>query len=423
MEPRPLRNVPAKTALIACLAPLLIATACATPGGPPSQAGGGPASAGPKRLIAAIHGNPTSILYSLNSGGGGRVDGGMELQGLVNSGMAVQTSGGEWTPVLAEAIPSVDNGLWKIFPDGRSETTWKIRSGATWHDGAPLTGDDFVFTVQLSRDKNMPWLVDPNLSLIDSADSLDPSTVRIAWKQPYIRADQMFGKGSVSVVYPKHILEEPYTRGAGQNISNLSYFTSEYIGTGPFKEKEWVIDQRVTLTAFDGYAPGRPKVDELEVRFIPDAQTIAANILSDTVDFTLGPGLALEEGLAARDRWPQGTMQIGVSGNISMNPQFLNPDPPILANVQFRKALYMSINRQELVDTLTYGLSRPLDANVSPEEPEFKAVQSQIVRYQFDPTKAQQMITDLGYTRGTNGMFADSAGSPLVIQIMATTDD
>jgi len=184
-----------------------------------------------------------------------------------------------------------------------------------------------------------------------------------------------------------------------------------------------VVDQYVTLSAFDGYVPGRPKVDELEVRFIPDAQTIAANLLSNTVDLTLGPGLALEEGLAVRDRWSEGRMQIGVSGNISMNPQFLNPDPPILANVQFRKALYMSINRQELVDTLTYGLSRPLDANLSPEEPEYKAIQSQIVRYPFDPTRAMQMITDLGYKKGANGMFADSSGNPLVVQNMATTDD
>src|SRR5438132_1296515 len=88
-----------------------------------------------------------------------------------------------------------------------------LPSGTAWHDGIPLTGHDLVFTAQLARDKSMPWIVEQAWSFIDATDAPDASTFRITWKQPYIRVDQMFGRSGVSAVYPKHILEEPYTRG------------------------------------------------------------------------------------------------------------------------------------------------------------------------------------------------------------------
>ena len=59
-------------------------------------------------------------------------------------------------PVLAEAIPSFENGLWKVFPDGQMETTWKIREGARWHDGTPFTSGDVLFTSKLEQDKELP---------------------------------------------------------------------------------------------------------------------------------------------------------------------------------------------------------------------------------------------------------------------------
>jgi ABC-type transport system substrate-binding protein len=49
------------------------------------------------------------------------------------------------TPYLAEALPTANTDTWRILPDGRMETIYRLRPSLTWHDGAPLTAADFVF--------------------------------------------------------------------------------------------------------------------------------------------------------------------------------------------------------------------------------------------------------------------------------------
>jgi peptide/nickel transport system substrate-binding protein len=116
-------------------------------------------------------------------------------------------------------------------------------------------------------------------------------------------------------------------------------------------------------------------------------------------------------------------MSTGPSGWINMNPQFLNPDPPILLNPQFRRALYVGIDRARLAEELMYGLSGVLHSSIHPQDPEYQSIEPFIVRYDYDPRRAGQMIEDLGYRKGGDGMYQDPAGKPLSIQIMATQDD
>jgi peptide/nickel transport system substrate-binding protein len=254
---------------------------------------------------------------------------------------------------------------------------------------------------------------------------LDDRTVKVVWKEPYIRADQASVGTSglpLNPPFPRHLLEQPYTTDK-DTFQTLPYWTTEFVGTGPFQVKEFARDQYATLVAFDRYVLGRPKLDEVQVRFIPDDNALVANILAGEVQLTLGPGVSLEQGIQVRDRWQEGKMLAGPSSYINMNVQFLNPDPPILSDVRFRKALYMALDRQQLVEELTFGLSSVAESSIHPSEPEYPFVQPSIVRYQFDPRAATQAIEGLGYRKGTDGMFVDGGGRPLVINVMATQDD
>jgi ABC-type transport system substrate-binding protein len=222
-------------------------------------------SAAPKRLVAAIRGNPASVSNVLNAGGGGRIDGAVEMSGLTSSGFAVQGQRGQWLPVLAEQLPSLQNGTWTLLPDGRMETSWTIKKGALWHDGAPLTSQDVIFTTTMLRDASMPWIVDPVYRYIESVQAVDDRTVKVIWNQAYIRADQL----PMNPVFPGHLLEERY-QSDKENVVNLPFWTSDFVGTGPFRVRGFVRDSHLDLVAFDGYVLGRPKLDELEVRFIAD---------------------------------------------------------------------------------------------------------------------------------------------------------
>src|SRR5205823_15053455 len=148
---------------------------------------------------------------------------------MVGSGLTVgRDLDSVFVPQLAEAVPSAENGLWKIFPDGTMETTWRIRAGARWHDGTALTSEDLLFTAQLEQDKDLPVVIDPAYGVVASITAPDPQTVTVTWKSPYITADQFFSQPPV----PKHILEPPYLANKDSFVG-LPYWNTAFVGAGP----------------------------------------------------------------------------------------------------------------------------------------------------------------------------------------------
>ena len=111
----------------------------------------------PTRAVAVIRGD----IPTLMPGTRGAVPGAPELEELLTVGLTSGQGRGEpFIARAAEAVPSVDNGLWRLLPDGRMETTWRLRRDGHWHDGVPMTADDFTFKARLEQDERMPF-VDP----------------------------------------------------------------------------------------------------------------------------------------------------------------------------------------------------------------------------------------------------------------------
>ena len=65
---------------------------------------------------------------------------------LFNATLTLVDSVGNPLPYLASALPQLNGASWKVSPDGRMETTYPLKPNLVWHDGAPLTADDFAFT-------------------------------------------------------------------------------------------------------------------------------------------------------------------------------------------------------------------------------------------------------------------------------------
>src|SRR5438552_3252650 len=112
----------------------------ASPGAAPAQqAAPVSTSSGPKRVVASVRGDPFTIADSINAAGGGRVAGVRDLEMLTNSGLGLVDPQGQMLPLLAETLPTTENGGWQVFPDGRMRTTWKLKPNVVWHDGQPFT--------------------------------------------------------------------------------------------------------------------------------------------------------------------------------------------------------------------------------------------------------------------------------------------
>jgi peptide/nickel transport system substrate-binding protein len=324
-------------------------------------------------------------------------------------------------PRLAATMPSTSNGQWKINADGTMEMTWKLRPDAKWHDGTAFTSEDLAFTVRIGQDAELPLLSSRVFRFIESVATPDPQTITVSWNRPYILADTMF-TNEVGLPLPKHLLENAYTSNKATFVEQ-PYFTAEFVGAGPFKVREFARASHVVLEAFDGYVLGRPNIDEIEVKFFNDPTVIVANVQSGVVDLTMGRGLAPEQAVQAAEQWQNGKVDVSFASWIALYPQFIDPDPAVLANVEFRRALMHGLNREQMVEALTLGKSRPVTSYIGPSSPEFEDVQSAVMKYDFDPRKAAQTIEGLGYGRGPDGQYRDAAGQPLTIEIRTTAGD
>ncbi len=409
------------THIRAILALIVIAVlaGCAGPESRPVSTAQEQGRAGPKRITVAIRGEPHNLNDRINSAGPGGVAGVAELALLVSAGLADVDSTTVVAPRLAAELPSLENGLWQISPDGRMTTTWKLKPDLVWHDGAPFTTSDLIFTATVGQDKEVGLLRDRAYDFVDSVEAPDPTTITVRWNGTYILADNMFS--SFAIPLPRHLLERPYTEDRPNFITH-PYWTREFVGTGPFKLREWAQNSHLVITAFDRYALGRPKLDEIEVRFFLDPNVVIANLLSGTVEMTMGRGISLEQGVEARDKWQQGTLGLSYGSWIALFPQFINPNPAVIGDARFRRALLHAVDRKNIIDTILYGQVPVPTSFINPGLPEFRETEAAAIRYDYDPRRAAQLIEELGYTRGGDGFFA-SAGQRLSVEVRTTAGD
>ena len=405
---------------------VLLLVGCAAPAAPSS---GGPAvpvaaserPTAPKRITAAVMSDPPSISSNFVGAGSGTIQGGDALEDLANAGLTVVDNRGTLRPQLAESVPTLENGGWKLLPDGRMETRWTLRSGAQWHDGTLVTTDDLLFTARLGQDRELALFRDSAYDLIERIDTPDARTIVLSWKQPFIQADTFFSR-RLAMPRPRHILEPTYLENK-EGITLLPYWSDEYVGAGPFKLRQFVRSSHLILVANDQYVLGRPKIDEIEVRFIPNGNALVANLLAGEVQLTLGRNLSLKQALQVKDQWREGGVGIGYKNWIALYPQLLNPNPPIMTNLQFRRALIHALDRQQLVDTLLEGKVPVAHTFLSTSEPLYKVIEPRIVKYDFDLRRTAQLLEGLGYAKGADGFYRDAAGQRLSMEVRTSAED
>src|SRR5437870_9047866 len=211
-----------RPAIMAALAVLL--AACSAPGArQPTSGGSSAAPSAPKRMTAAIRGTPAALSQQRTMKTVGNIPGLDAIEELTHAGMTHADDHGVLHPQLAEAVPTVDNGLWRLLPDGRMETTWKIKSTARWQDGTPVTADDFRFGARVEQDKDLGVPGNATFDLIEGIDAPDASTVVVRWKQPFIEADSMFTY-AIALPVPRHLVESAYTDDKA-NFFGVPYWT------------------------------------------------------------------------------------------------------------------------------------------------------------------------------------------------------
>jgi peptide/nickel transport system substrate-binding protein len=174
-------------------------------------------------------------------------------------------------PDLAAEVPSLENG--GISKDGMT-ITYHLRQDAKWTDGQPITSADVKFTWQQIMNPANNVISRHGYDMIRSIDTPDSHTVVLHMKRVFPPLlDYFFGESDEPYdVLPEHALAHV------TNFNTMPFNAEPNVSSGPYKFGRWIRGDRIVLTANDGYFGGVPKIKELDIKLILDANTTVAQM-------------------------------------------------------------------------------------------------------------------------------------------------
>jgi peptide/nickel transport system substrate-binding protein len=330
---------------------------------------------------------------------------------------------GHPVPYMAEALPALNTDSWVVFPDGRMETRYHLKPNLLWHDGVPLTADDFVFTFQVWAPLNGFRTAVVPYTLIDDVIAQDDRTLVLRWKSLYPDAAVLLGAARFGLSpLPRRILEPAYNQGL-EAFQNSSYWGHDFVGSGPYKLDRWELGSSLEGVAFDQHVLGRPKIDRIRMLFITDPNTAFANLLAGGTQMALD-SINFAQMLQLQQEWGgsnQGTANLTVGSfnatYIQHRPEYANPKA--ILDVRVHQALAYGIDKKTLADTLWSGKLDPLDTIFDTTADYYSVIDRAITKYPHDPRTSERLMVEAGYTRGADGVFASPTEGKLNLVLQA----
>jgi peptide/nickel transport system substrate-binding protein len=289
---------------------------------------------------------------------------------------------------------------WDVSPDGRT-ITFHLRKGVQWHDGAPFTADDCLFTYQRLMDPKVATPYGSSYMDVAKAEAVNEHTFRVTYKQPFSPALESWSMG----VIPKHLLE-------GKDI-NTDPFNRHPIGTGPYRLKEWIAGQKLVLESNERYFEGRPNIDQYLYRIIPDSSTMFQELLSGGVDMMgLNPLQFLRKSETRRIRENYRKFRYPANAFTYMG---YNLKSPLFADKKVRQALAYAIDRQSIIDGVLMGIGRPCTGPFSYVS---WAYNPKVQPYPYDPKRAMRMLEEAGWKDVNGDGILEKDGRPFHFTIL-----
>jgi peptide/nickel transport system substrate-binding protein len=392
-------------------------TACAGPpaAGVPSGSGQR-AAAAPKVAAIGLDEDLRSLWGVITDGGGGGE--GIKVMPIVHQALVANTADGSPQPRLLRELPSIEAGTWKVFDDGTMETIWKLRP-VTWHDGTPFTARDVIFSYHAFRDPELPNSRQQIVKTISGMEAIDPMTVSVRWEESYPYADRI--ELRELLILPAHILEATYRESRAQMLNHDYFSSEEYVGLGPFRVSAWESGSHLDLAANEEFFLGRPRLDRIVIRFIPDSNTMMANLKAGAVLSTLGSKKVDRDLLRTlRQEWEakgEGTVMVFPSNyKFAEIQKHYNPQPADLTDVRVRRAMLHAIDRQELARTAWEDRGLVADSWVNPTFPRYQELKDAITVYPYDVRRASALLDEVGWQRGPDGVLQKN-GQPFTVKI------
>lgn len=340
-----------------------------------------------------------------------------------NAGLDILDSKGEPSPYLAEALPVLNTDTWRVLPDGRMETSYRLKSGVTWHDGVSLSAQDFVFGFRIYVAPEFGASLSPT-SLIGSIGEVtapDARSLVIRWKSLFPQAGTIMGEQLPPL--PTHILEPALLGGAAESFLAQPFWNTQYVGLGPYRLEHWEPGAFIQGAAFDGHIWGKPKIERIALRFSPDENTALANLLSKAVHLASDRSIRFEQAVILKGEWrgPEDgvtllTPTMSRRTHIQVRPEFATP--PGLRDARVRKALAYAVDKDTLNDGLFNGLGVMTPSLIRPTVSYYAEIERAVAKYPFDLRRSEQLMAEAGYTKvAIGGTYVNAAGEPFRMEL------
>ncbi|MEJ6393695.1 ABC transporter substrate-binding protein [Gymnodinialimonas sp. 2305UL16-5] len=282
----------------------------------------------------------------------------------VFEGLTRFAADGAVVPGLAES--------WEISEDGTTYT-FTLREGVTFHDGAAMTAEDVVFSLDRTRAEGSTNAQGALFANIVSVEAVDDTTVTVTLDGPdgAFPFDMAWGDAV--------IVDEA---SAETNATNP-------IGTGPFRFAEWVQGDRVELVRNEAYWGEAPALEAATFRFISDPNAQFAAMMAGDIDAF--PNFSAVETLAQFEGNPQFNVIVGSTEGETILA--MNNGAEALQDIRVRQAISHAINRQDIIDGAMFGYGTPIGTHFAPHNPDYVDLTENSA---FDPDRARELLAEAG---------------------------
>lgn len=320
-------------------------------------------------------------------------------------------------PSLATEWESSDDGL---------EWRFTIRDDVTWSDGEPLTADDLAFTYSRVLGKGpesatwKSWLAG-----VTEVEAPDDTTLVMTLSRP----NSVLPMVPIPIV-PQHVWSEV----TGEQMKSFAAEPTDgepVVGSGPFRLVEGTAGgSTYRFEANPDYWNGAPHVDEVVFRVFKSEDPAVQALVKGEVDFVEGisalqvDSLEGRDGVLAQNADTPGFDEISFNaGSVDLETGEPIGDPnPAVLDPDFRFAVGLALDRQQLVDTVYQGAGRPGSTIVPPGYATFHW-EPPAEDLAHDPERAAALLDEAGYTVGADGLRTLPDGSPLgTLRLFARSD-
>jgi len=290
---------------------------------------------------------------------------------------------------------------WEVSED-KLTITFHLRKGVKWQDGVECTAEDVLFGYQTIIAPNTPTAYAGDFMEVEKAEVPDRYTFQVTYKKPFAPG---LASWNYLVVLPKHIL-------AGKDITK-SELVRHPMGNGAYKLKKWKAGEKIVLVSNHDYFEGRPYIDGVMYRIIPDLATMFLELKAGNIDYMgLTPLQFLRQTDTARFNKDYRKYQYLAFAYTYLGYNLLSPK---FQDKRVRQAISYAINKQELIDGVLLGLG---EIATGPYKPGTWQHNPKTKRYSYDPEKAKKLLQEAGWLDEDGDGIIEKDGEPFEFMVI-----